>query len=937
MKKTTTLLTIILSLVLPFMGIHAQVITTTPALPTASDSVTLTFNATLCGGGMAGYSGDVYAHTGVTIDANQWQYVIGQWGNNHTQPKLTRIGTDLYELKIKPSIREFYNAPENANITQMCFVFRGSSGSPQTEDLFVDVVEEGLNVSISNPVWSHPFYSYGSTLTIDAQANNSDNITIYVNNVEVASTTDETITHQYEIDEYGKQWVKAVATSGDEIAADSVYFYVRGDSPVAVLPEGLIPGINITGESEVTLVLHDPPALKEFVFAIGDFNQWELDDAYNMNRTPDGTHYWLTISGLNPNLEYIYQYWVDGELKLADPYCNKISDPWNDKWISETNYPNLIPYPEGKTTGVTSVFRVNPDPFEWQSEDFLPPANEDLIIYEMHIRDFVAGDYIISALEKLDYLKTLGINAIELMPINEFEGNDSWGYNPSFYFAPDKAYGTPNDYKLFIDECHKRGMAVIIDMVLNHTFGLSPMVQMYFDPNAGEWGLPTADNPWYNETCPHPPWCWGYDFNHESIHTKNFIDRVAKYWLTEFKVDGFRFDFTKGFTNINTGGEGWNYNSQRVAILKRYADYIWSVNPKAYVILEHFTANDEEKELAEYKSGEGKGMMLWGNINHTYNEASMGWLNDSNFDWVSYKKRGWSTPNLIGYMESHDEERLMYKNITYGNSTNPDHDIKNLGIALKRQKLVGTFFFTIPGPKMIWQFGELGYDVSIEYNGRVGRKPIRWNYYDVLERRSLYNTWAELIALRKGLPVFSTDNFSLSLNGAGKTIILRHNDMDVVIVGNFDVTGKDINVTFPSSGKWYEYFTQSEVNFETAAQTFTMQPGEYRLYSTVYINRDDYAVGISENTIDGNQGHVNVWPNPFDDHLEILVNTDALEPYSMKLMDVSGRLLATVAKGTLTPGANSVFWRRNINLPKGVYILSVQTASWQQAVRVCQY
>ena len=127
MKKPTTLLTIILSLVLPFMGIHAQVITTTPALPTASDSVILVFNATLGGGGMAGYTGDVYTHTGITIGNNQWQYVIGQWGDNNTQPKLTRIGTDLYELKIKPSIREFYNAPENANITQMCFVFRGSA------------------------------------------------------------------------------------------------------------------------------------------------------------------------------------------------------------------------------------------------------------------------------------------------------------------------------------------------------------------------------------------------------------------------------------------------------------------------------------------------------------------------------------------------------------------------------------------------------------------------------------------------------------------------------------------------------------------------------------------------------------------------------------------------------------------------------------------
>jgi len=925
---------LIFLIIFSFNGLHSQVIVTTPTLPTASDEVLITFNATMGGGGMAGYTGDVYAHTGVTIDDNQWQHVIGQWGNNSTQPQLTRIGDDLYELLITPSIKEFYNVPDDENITQMCFVFRGSSGSPQTEDLFVNVVQEGLTVIIINPSWNYPFYDFGSTLPVQAQANNSETITLYINNQEVSSTTDATIAYQHEIDEYGKQWVKAIATLGDDIAVDSVYFYVRGESPVAELPEGLIPGINITDEDEVTLVLHDPPALKEFVFAIGDFNDWELDDAYYMNRTPSGTHYWITLSDLDPDMEYIYQYWIDGEIKLADPYCDKISDPWNDKWISDTNYPNLIQYPEGKTTGVASVYQINQEQYEWEVEDFTSPAKEDLVIYEMHIRDFVEGDYIITALEKLDYLEKLGVNAIELMPINEFEGNDSWGYNPSFYFAPDKAYGTKNDYKLFIDECHKRGIAVIIDMVLNHSFGLSPLVQMYFDPYAGDWGEPTADNPWYNQTCPHPPWCWGYDFDHESEYTIDFIDRVAEYWLTEFKVDGFRFDFTKGFTNVLSGGDGWYYNAQRVAILKRYADFIWSVNPNAYVILEHFTANDEEKELAEYRSDEGMGMLIWGNINHTYNEASMGWLNDSNFDWISYKKRGWNVPHLIGYMESHDEERLMYKNLTYGNSSNPGHDVKNLDIALARQKLVGAFFFTIPGPKMIWQFGELGYDVSIEYNGRTGRKPIRWNYYGVYNRRSLFNTWAELIALRKGFPVFSTDNISLSLSGAGKTIRLSHSDMDVIIVGNFDVTQQDISISFPNTGKWYEYFSQTDITIESANQTITMTPGEYRMYSTVFINREDYIVDVSQSTTISTRFDVHVWPNPFEELLSISIESAIREHYSINLTDINGRVLTNISNGMLLPGENLISWNKSIDLPKGIYILMVQTSSQRKAVKV---
>ena len=765
-----------------FVSFGIAQITSNPPLPTANDEVVITFDATQGNGNLAGYTGDVYTHTGVKIEGEpNWQFVIGTWGNNTTQPKLTRIETNLYELTITPSIRQYYNVPADKKILQMCFVFRAAAGSPQSEDLFVDVVEDGLTIKINSPQWEAPFYNFGASLSIEAQANSSENIILYVNNEEVSSSSSNTISYSHSIDQYGKQWVKAVATAGDESVADSVYFYVRGTIPVAELPSGLIPGINITGEDEVTLVLHDPPALKQFAFVIGDFNEWELDDDYYMNRTPDGKYYWITLSNLEPTQEYIYQYWIDGELKIADPYTEKVSDPWNDKWISSITYPNLVEYPVGKTTGIASVFQIQQEEYVWEATDFVPPTKGDLIIYELHIRDFVEGDFIMTVLDKLDYLETLGVNAIELMPINEFEGNDSWGYNPSFFFATDKAYGTKNNYKKFIDECHKRGIAVIIDMVLNHSFGQSPLVQMYFNASAGQYGQPTASNPWYNETCPHPPYCWGYDFDHMSQYTRDFIDRVADFWLTEFKVDGFRFDFTKGFTNTLTSGEGWNYNAQRVAVLKRYADFIWSVNPDTYVILEHFTDNTEEKELAEYRSGEGKGMMLWGNINHSYNEASMGWLTNSNFNWVSHKQRGWSVPHLIGYMESHDEERLMYKNLTYGNSSNPNHNVKELAVALERQKLVGAFYFTIPGPKMIWQFGELGYDVNIDFNGRTGRKPIRWNYYDVPERRALYNTWAEIIALRKAFPAFSTDNFSTSLSGAGKSITLLHNDMNVFI------------------------------------------------------------------------------------------------------------------------------------------------------------
>ena len=134
--------------------------------------------------------------------------------------------------------------------------------------------------------------------------------------------------------------------------------------------------------------------------------------------------------------------------------------------------------------------------------------------------------------------------------------------------------------------------------------------------------------------------------------------------MTEYKVDGFRFDFTKGFTN--TPGDGSGYDAARIAILKRMADKIWEVNSKAIVILEHFAINSEEQELTSY----GNGMLVWGNANSTFAEAAMGYneSNKSDFNWASYQKRGFTKPGLVAYMESHDEERQMFKTETYGNS-----------------------------------------------------------------------------------------------------------------------------------------------------------------------------------------------------------------------------------------------------------------------------
>jgi 1,4-alpha-glucan branching enzyme len=244
----------------------------------------------------------------------------------------------------------------------------------------------------------------------------------------------------------------------------------------------VIDGVNIINSNSVIFSLQAP--YKQFVYLIGDFNDWMVDSAYAMKCEDNGgtdVHWWLEVMGLDPQTEYAFQYLVDGEIRIADPYSEKILDPWNDSDIPVSIYPDLKVYPAGKTSEIVSTFQIDRPEYIWQTTDYTRPPKTNLIIYEMLLRDFIVAHDYETLIDTLDYLQNLGVNALELMPVSEFEGNSSWGYNPSFYFAPDKYYGTADALKHLIDECHARGMAVIQDIVLNHSYGSSPLVRLYWD------------------------------------------------------------------------------------------------------------------------------------------------------------------------------------------------------------------------------------------------------------------------------------------------------------------------------------------------------------------------------------------------------------------------------------------------------------------------
>jgi 1,4-alpha-glucan branching enzyme len=181
-------------------------------------------------------------------------------------------------------------------------------------------------------------------------------------------------------------------------------------------------------------------------------------------------------------------------------------------------------------------------------------------------------------------------------------------------------------------------------------------------------------------------------------------------------------------------------------------------------------------------------------------------------------------------MQSHAEARLMFKNLSYGNASG-SYNVKNLTTALKRQEMAAAFFFSIPGPKLLWQFGELGYDVSIAQNGRTGEKPIHWDYLGQAARWSLRSAYADLINYKTNNSILKTGIPTYNLSGSAKYLKLTNADNTVVVVGNFDVKEQLLSVDFGQSGQWLEWPGGNAMGLTGNTYTKTLGPGEYHIYS----------------------------------------------------------------------------------------------------------
>ena len=840
----------------------ASGISVDPAVPDADKSCTIRFRPGTASP-LYGNKGDLYAHLGIIVpgdDRTDWSFVPYQWTENNDRCKFKSTGSNEWELELTPSIREFFKSGETP-LGLLAILVRSADGELKSgDDQFCTITD-----------------------------------------------------NKYQAEEF-------VPDSVEE----------------ASMPAGAKYGINYNSDGSVTFVLYEKNKggnHYKYCYIVGDWNGWTRVPEGAMKRDESAGCWWITLSGFDRNTEYRFQYRLGtdsgSDIRVSDPYTEIVYDQWNDQYI-----PGTREFPDG-AKALISAFQINRPSYSWKNDGFKIADRNNLVIYEMHLRDFTESQNLAGAKARLDYIQGLGVNAIELMPVQDFDGNNSWGYNPNHYFALDKYYGTREQYKEFIDECHGRGIAVIFDVVYNHATGAHTWAKMYWD-SANE--RTAASNPWFNAIATHPYNVY-HDFNHENTMVKDMVKGSLQYLLKEYKVDGFRFDLTKGFTQNNSGSDvaAWgHYDASRVAILKDYADAVWEVNSDAAVIFEHLSDWDEEKVLAEY------GIQLWRNCNGAYRTAASG----SNADFSNM----YSTApfgGFVGYMESHDEERLCYgltedaSSITWGicgtltnwGATASDKDISmtaddvfyvarnvtfkasdmfkirgngewndaynygasakgyklplntqytmtlgsssqdmavpaagtydvyfcpevkgvwlmetgkrpeapqvsgsadKLGTAMRRAGCDAAFFLLVPGPKMIWQFGEIGYDYSINYNERTGEKPVVTDaYLAVPERKALYDTYAGLLGFRNANPEFFTKDadFRWQVTTAyypGKYIYGSTGGKHFAVAGNFGKGSQTITVDPPVDGPFHNWFDSTET-YSGDKFDIVLKEGEWKL------------------------------------------------------------------------------------------------------------
>ncbi len=512
------------------------------------------------------------------------------------------------------------------------------------------------------------------------------------------------------------------------------------------------------------------------VAVVGDFNDWD-ETADPLTRENDEGYWYGCVDGAVAGQQYKFVL-TNGDLRLEriDPYARQV------------------------TNSVGNGVIVDPADFDWQGDDFtLPPLNE-LVIYEAHVGSFVTQPGRQGNLElltdKLQHVVNLGCNVIQLMPVAEFAGDLSWGYNPAHMFAVESTYGGPHAYREFVRRAHELGLGVIQDVVYNH-FGPSDLDLWQFDgwSENGKGGIY-----FYNDDRSHTPWGdTRPDYGRGPV--RQFIHDNAMMWLDEFHVDGLRMDMTPYMRSKDATGfdimDGWTLQAWvNRDIVARY--------PHAVLIAEDM--HSEPRVTGFDNDGAGYHAQWDPNFVHPIRAAIQAARDEDrsmsavagaltfNYDGDAFRR--------VVYTESHDEVANGKARVV----SEINHSDQQGWHSQKRSTLGAALALTAPGVPMLFQGQEF-------LQGDWFRDDVPLDWHLSRTHHGIVQLYADLVTLRRNL-----HGRSRGLQGQGITVF--HVDEaakvlafqrwadhgvgdDVVVVVNLsDKPLEDLRIGLPAAGAW---------------------------------------------------------------------------------------------------------------------------------------
>lgn len=522
------------------------------------------------------------------------------------------------------------------------------------------------------------------------------------------------------------------------------------------------PGAAHHGQGRVTFALYAPG--KQSVHLVGEFNGWDRT-ADPMTATAEGM--WWIEKQFEPGA-HTYQFFVDGEILICDPYARLLAE-------------------EVEFDPPRAIVEVGRQPFAWHHDAWPRPPFQDLIIYELHVGNFSPEGTLQGVIDRIGYLKDLGINAIELMPIFEFCGNEyNWGYNPAYFFTVEKSYGSPDDLRRLVDEAHGQGIAIILDIVLAHTARVHPFNRLYL----------YEESPWYGPGIGELNQFGFPMLDYTKPATQAFVHDVQHFWLHEFHIDGLRYDYVHGIGFREELGLPYLVKTAREA------------RPDVYLIAEYSpedpaTTNTSGVDGAWHVAGSYALKALLG-------EGEFTGFHSDDFVRCAGILNPWEqgyahAAKMVNFLESHDEERVI-----------PDLLAAGLDETAARFKsgLGASVLFTMPGEPMLYQGQEWG-----EATGRILEpNPLHWELLETEGGRGLFEHYRRLCWLRRERPALRAEGYALdALYPEQKSLVYhRWNDEgdEVVVAVNFSPVAQNLTIPFPRPGRWREWLRDEVIEVQ---------------------------------------------------------------------------------------------------------------------------